>query len=1093
MAEEQVELNWDDEQKGEVITYIRTLGDKTRDYFASAIQYANEQKKETPEEFWRKLFYERKTPYREPIQKEKGDYQKQQKVRRKEITPEEAGVLLQDVCPADPYHELDFQALCKFLKYGDDRKFPDGEEDDSKNFYNVFQFNDRLVPEKDYKCDRPNARKYGNNQRVYKKQLSRAFDLRNGKMAHTSTGTMKRITWDALEDAVATFEFLTAQMQRTEGWMPEGMLPLKDFWKKIRAEITKKFGSAPLSLLNLGQEVFETTEDLSPRQQELLEEISDSLNLDCRNGMVYQQPNRAKLLSIMRGMYELLLRGEAASAETAVAAQEEQERQAQEQQEAMRQAEEREAQLTAPLWNPVSQKQAAVLRRAGTMLSLTQEVWGALLDSFQILMDETLFLADEGQSLLQKLLPVLAARHVQLPLDASVVSAIFRQFRSTVPYTDLELEEMEPERRTEMQALRRKMHQEAKNGIKVLRGLREKNCLKVISSPTDSREPYENIAWLARMNPQARILVLTLDRQLAEELAQLKSHNAVAAKPDLDGGLFFFRTTRETYTDMLRPPQQEQPVPVPPAAGTQAGKSSEPKAERDVVLPVRRVPISGEMMTAEFADGTVENLRLGEFLNSGGEGSIYLTSREKMVAKLYLPKHLTQGRLEKLRHMIAADPHMEGLCWPCALLHNSLGEWIGFLMPRAQGKELATTVLSPGRGGGRNIKDMGWSRRHLVTVAGNIAGLFAEMHQWGVLMGDVNPRNFMVAPDCTVYFVDCDSYQFDGFACPVFSPLFLSPEIHERMRATAGSGASSFPRTREDECYSIAVLLFEILLLGKAPYESRNSNNDDVVQAIIDGNFPYPYRSDDEDKEDLRRSPITAPLGIWRKIWSHMPYMVKTGFYETFTRKKGANRPSAAEWARIMRSYREMIEEGKSSDELQPTTYKELTDREGAVMVHKVCQQCGKPFNMGEEVFRRRHQRGEAVLCDTCRDQQRNYEKRKRMVRCDHCGRTFQSNMAAWLAHEEKGKHLYCPGCVNEMVTCARCGKLYAERREKVERLRGAGKALLCSDCFQAMFTQAVCSECGETYWDRTEMVESHQRAGRPLLCPKCRKRVSTT
>lgn len=1084
MAEEQVGLGWDDEQKGEAVSYIRTLGDKTRDYFSSAIQYANEQKRETPEEFWRKLFYQRNKPHQEPLQREKGDPQKRQEVRRGEITPEKAGVLLPDVCPADPYHELDFQALCKFLQYGYDRKFPEGEEDDSKNFYEVFRFNDDNVPQKDLLSAHPDVRKYGSNRTVYKKQLYRAFDLRNGKMAHTSTGTQRRMTWDVLEDAVATFEFLTAQMQRTEGWMPEGLLPLKEFWKKIRGEIAKKFGSAPLSLLELGQEVFET-ETLSPRQQEQLDEISDSLNLDCRNGMVYQQPDRNKLLGIMRGMRELLLRGEAASEETAAAAREEQDRKAREQEAAMRQTEEREARLTAPLWEPVPQKQAKALRRAGTMLQLTQELWTSLLEGFQLLVDETLFLADEGQSLLGKLLPVLAACRIQLPLDASVVSAIFRQFRSTVPYTDLELEEVEPERRAELQALRRKMHQEAKNGIKVLRGLREQKCLKVLSSPTDSREPYENIAWLARMNPKSRFLVLTLDRQLAEELSQLKSRNAVAAKPNLDGGLLFFRATRETYAAMLRP-AEEQPAPAQPAASASG-------PEQDAVLPVRRAPISGEMITAQFGDGAEENLRLGEFLNSGGEGSIYLTSREKLVAKLYLPKHLTRSRLEKLRHMIAADPQIEGLCWPRALLTNSLGEWIGFLMPRAQGKELATTVFSPGRGGGRNIKDMGWSRRHLVTVAGNIAGLFAEMHQRGILMGDVNPRNFMVAPDCTVYFVDCDSYQFEGFSCPVFSPLFLSPEIHERMRATPGGGSSTFPRTQADERYSIAVLLFEILLLGKAPYESRNSNNDDVIQAIIDGNFPYPYRGDDEDEVEVRRSPIAAPLGVWRKIWSHMPYIVKTGFYETFTRKKGANRPSAAEWARLMRSYREMIEEGKSSDELQPTTYKELTDREGAAMVHKVCQQCGKPFNMGEEVFRRRHQRGEETLCDTCRDQQRNYERRKCMVTCDHCGRTFQSNMAAWLAHEEKGRRLYCPDCANETVTCSRCGKPYAERREKVDRLRGSGKTLLCPDCFQAVFTQAVCSECGDTYWDRAEMVENHQKAGRPLLCPKCRKRAGAT
>lgn len=58
-----------------------------------------------------------------------------------------------------------------------------------------------------------------------------------------------------------------------------------------------------------------------------------------------------------------------------------------------------------------------------------------------------------------------------------------------------------------------------------------------------------------------------------------------------------------------------------------------------------------------------------------------------------------------------------------------------------------------------------------------------------------------------------------------------------------------YERTVENERYSLAVLLFEILMLGKPPYESRNTNNADVVQAIITGDFPYPYHSDDEDQK----------------------------------------------------------------------------------------------------------------------------------------------------------------------------------------------------------------------------------------------------
>ena len=88
------------------------------------------------------------------------------------------------------------------------------------------------------------------------------------------------------------------------------------------------------------------------------------------------------------------------------------------------------------------------------------------------------------------------------------------------------------------------------------------------------------------------------------------------------------------------------------------------------------------------------------------------------------------------------------------------------------------------------------------------------------------------------------------------------------------------------------MLLFEILMLGKAPYESCNTNNQDVIDAIIEGNFPYPYRTGEDEEEERARGNIKAPVGKWRQIWSNTTYLVKTGFYNTFT---GKNRLSAAE------------------------------------------------------------------------------------------------------------------------------------------------------------------------------------------------------
>ena len=1067
-AQQKPEIVWDSKTKRDVVNYIRDLGDDMRNFFSYAIEYVNNQKNEPKEQFWLNLFCPDRDHPKESILKETKD------IRKKP-------------CPENPYRNQDVQALWKFLYYGKNRDLPE-EQEDSKYYFEFFKL--------------PRAAKRSRRSQ-YENRLHDAIESRNQVMAHVTQEQESAVDWKRLNQTIEVYKELTQCMERNDTWRPPQVERVKEFWKRKDQEVLARFGSEPLSLEELGREIFSADEDhLSQEQLSALMRTARLLRLEERNGWIYEEPSREDLIERMT---PYLLKGETRP-EAAEEIREQQRQRRASLEEDRRQLEEQEAQLVQPLWAPVPEREAAPLRQGGMVLHLTDRLSEALLYSFRVLVDETVFLVPEGRELLGKLRDILTKRHAALSVDASVVRTIFRQFRSSVPYTALELAEMEPESRQEMQELRNEMHQSAKMAIKLLRDLREKSCLRVASSPTDSRYPYENITYLVRSNPKVRFLVLTLDRQLAEELAQVKGANGVAAKPNLDGSLLFYRATRTAYSEMLRPiPKEEtaaeaegkdpaQPEEKGEPAGTRAKNAGRPgseKAARDEILPVQRLPIPGETIVAQTRDGIRENLRLGKFLNSGGEGSIYLTSREELVAKIYLPKHLTRQRLEKLQSMISANPEIEGLCWPSALLYNSLEEWIGFLMPKAEGKELATTVFFSGRGD-RNIKEMGWSRRHLVTIAGNLASLFAEMHRKGILMGDINPRNFMVRPDCTVYFVDCDSYQFEDFSCPVFSPLFLPPEIHERMRSTPGSQSAHIIRTPENELYSIAVLLFEVLFLGKAPYESRNTNNDDVIQAIIDGNFPYPYKGNDEDEDEdepVQRTSILAPVGTWRKIWSNLPHSVKTGFYNAFTKK---DRLSASDWAKTMWDYRRMIEEGKSNDELRPSKFKVLSGQEGAKMVDLVCEQCGTAFNQAEDVIRSRQKRGEKTLCDTCRTQRRNFEERAKRVTCDRCGKEFRSNIAAWMDHEEEGKPLYCPDCAEETVVCSRCGQSYRERREKVERLRERRQEPLCPSCFQEVFTQATCSECGAVYSDRIETVERLKRVGTPLLCPKCRGRKNS-
>ena len=107
-------------------------------------------------------------------------------------------------------------------------------------------------------------------------------------------------------------------------------------------------------------------------------------------------------------------------------------------------------------------------------------------------------------------------------------------------------------------------------------------------------------------------------------------------------------------------------------------------------------------------------------------------------------------------------------------------------------------------------------------------------------------------------------------------------------------------------------------------------------------------------------------------------------------------------------------------------------------MVDLVCQKCGRPFNLGEDVYRRRKSRGEPDLCATHWAIRQNLRRREKLVVCGICGAQFQSNVAEWIERSEAKKPMVCPQCANVTVTCSRCGRTYQEKRERVEELRTA-------------------------------------------------------
>jgi DNA-binding helix-hairpin-helix protein with protein kinase domain len=121
---------------------------------------------------------------------------------------------------------------------------------------------------------------------------------------------------------------------------------------------------------------------------------------------------------------------------------------------------------------------------------------------------------------------------------------------------------------------------------------------------------------------------------------------------------------------------------------------------------------------------------------------------------------------------------------------------------------------------------------------------------------------------------------------------------------------STVVRTAESEYFSIAIIFFKCLMLGRHPYDSVDGA--DPITNIAQANFPYGKGS------------RGIPKGPWYNIWSHMPYKIKNLFIDTFT--EGAINPqkrtSLVAWRKELRLYRNEMDKGWHDASVRPDSPK---------------------------------------------------------------------------------------------------------------------------------------------------------------------------
>lgn len=249
---------------------------------------------------------------------------------------------------------------------------------------------------------------------------------------------------------------------------------------------------------------------------------------------------------------------------------------------------------------------------------------------------------------------------------------------------------------------------------------------------------------------------------------------------------------------------------------------------------------------------------LGSELGRGGEGIVYSVENDGAVAaKIYHPERAAE-RQEKILAMVGANWHSKApnVAFPIDALFSSANKFIGFSMPRVGGHKPIHSLYSPTS---RKTEFPKANFKFLVRVALNIARSLASVNATGCVVGDINHSGILVSDDARVTLIDCDSFQVNSngkiFNCKVGVPEFTPPELQ-------GKRLDQVIRTENHDSFGLAVLLFNLLFMGRHPFAGRYSGRGEMPmeKAISDFRFAYSARKNETRMEPPPNVPLLSDV-----------------------------------------------------------------------------------------------------------------------------------------------------------------------------------------------------------------------------------------
>lgn len=288
----------------------------------------------------------------------------------------------------------------------------------------------------------------------------------------------------------------------------------------------------------------------------------------------------------------------------------------------------------------------------------------------------------------------------------------------------------------------------------------------------------------------------------------------------------------------------------------------------------------------DFYESDGRPIRLGGRIGGGGEGDVYAIEGSNDRAVKYYTDNKAHEREAKIRRMVGEQLAVRSrlIAFPISLVFDRARKFAGFVMARIQGHQPLFELYSPGA---RKAAFPQANYRFLVIAAGNIARAVGETHENGCVIGDLNESGILVSPSATVTLIDADSFQISEgtkhYLCKVGKGEYTPPELQKQALGT-------IVRTQNHDAFGLAVLIFQLLFMGRHPFGGRYANGDMPLEQAI-GEFRFAYSR-------KRSVGMSAPPGV--PTLDDFPSELATAFEIAFAPEGVQKRPSAKSWMKLI-------------------------------------------------------------------------------------------------------------------------------------------------------------------------------------------------